>query len=702
MSVTTLIIQSALALTILCDIALLLFLFSKKVRGPIFVLFTVHIIGVLGWAASVLATIRTENATALKLTFFFALLLAVAKYLFADIFPENKLPASWKSYWFLVPVGAMSVIALFDHTIFTGFSIVEGRSAIITNGPFANLYALLITYLLVFPLVVLYKKYKKESDQTTKAQLKYLLFGFSIFFLIGLFTNEILPVYFGIFLFNATGPIFSLVLVAFTFYIITKYHFLDIWIIIQRSLIFAILLASTVGTYLLLVGTIGYLFQKETDSTMLLAAGITMLLGIWGTPVVERVFRRWTDPIFFQDPYDFAEAMRELTVIGNRHIALETIVAESRRVLARVLKSEEVTFYFPPADHTLEKEILMLRDPQGNQEPHSAIMRSNLTYRHATRDRSAREQFLLDHHAEVALPLQLEHKLLGVLLVGKKRSGDPYNKIDIDLLENFAAQIAVAIEKALLYKQVAEYSALLETRVAERTKEVLSLQEEERHMMLEISHGLQTPLTIMKNEVSKLRASDPESPALEHFERSIDKASKFIYDLLHLARLEKTKEADHERVDFSALLEEVVEYFEVVAADRGIAVEAAIAKGGIVWGGNEELTEAVSNLLSNAIKYMRTDGNRTIWITETISGSEVTLSIRDTGVGIPEEQVHRLSERFYRAGSNGSIKGTGLGLAITKRIIEKHHGTLTVTSTEGVGSTFTITLPLLNGEEGVE
>lgn len=699
MILSAVLVQSALALTILCDLALLIVLFSKSVRGPIFVLFAVHLVGVLGWAASVLTTIRTGSATALKLTFVFALVLAVAKYVFVDIFPGNTLNKHWRSYWYFLPAIGVGILSLFDQTIFLDFTIDRGRAAIITNGPYTDLYAGTISFLLIYPLIILFRKYKKETNKIVKAQLKYLFAGFGIFFLVGLLTNEILPVYFQIYMFNATGPIFSLVLIAFTFYIITKYHFLDIWIIIQRSLIFAILLTLTIGLYLILVGIFGYLFQKTTDMTMLLSAGITTLLGIWGTPIVERVFRKWTDPLFFQDPYDFTEAMRTLTRIGNEHIELETIVDRSVTALTRILKSERVSFFFPRSEEeqrAMLAQVRSLHSPQGDTD-RTVIRRSNLTYRRASKRRKDREEFLSTHQAEIAIPILLEQKFLGVLFMGKKRSGAPYTQNDIDLLENFASQIAVAIEKALLYQQVTAYSTELEAKVAERTKEILALREEEHRMMLDISHGLQTPLTIMKNEIGTLRSVEGNDSVIEHFERSIDKASKFVYDLLHLARLEKTKEQRTERLDLTSLLEEVIEYFEVVAENKGVSVHATIDKALAVQGSKEELTEAVSNLLSNAIKYMKPDGDKVITVTATKTGAHCKVTITDTGVGISEAHLARLSERFYRA-TDGEIKGTGLGLAITKRIVEKHEGSLTIESTLGKGSTFTITLPAVTAD----
>ena len=300
------------------------------------------------------------------------------------------------------------------------------------------------------------------------------------------------------------------------------------------------------------------------------------------------------------------------------------------------------------------------------------------------------------YDAELAVPIMLEKKLLGILFVGKKRSEEPYEKIDIDLLENFSSQIAVALEKALLYKQVAEHSVLLERRVTERTHEIHVLQQAEQQMMLDISHGLQTPLTIIKNELGKIKSHSPKLGELATFEKSIDKASKFVYDLLRLAHLDTIHNEAYEVVNFSGLLSEVVEYFEIPANEQRIAVHTMIEPSARIRGEKEELTEAISNLLSNAVKYMREDGERNIFISLAVRHELVLLTIRDTGIGISSEDIPHLFERFYRVKQRNKTKGTGLGLSITKQIIARHGGTIAVESTVDHGSSFIISLPQMS------
>ena len=134
-----------------------------------------------------------------------------------------------------------------------------------------------------------------------KGQLKVLFAIYLFFLIVSVTTNWILPVYFQIFTFNAFGPTISLVVVGGIVYAITRYQFLDIRIVIQRGIIYTSLLAIVIGVYLTTVFLLGLLFQRTTNVTILVSAGLTALIGIFGVPPLERYFRKATDRIFFKE-----------------------------------------------------------------------------------------------------------------------------------------------------------------------------------------------------------------------------------------------------------------------------------------------------------------------------------------------------------------------------------------------------------------
>ena len=139
-----------------------------------------------------------------------------------------------------------------------------------------------------------------------KAQLKILFVIYLAFLFSGLMTNWILPVYFQVFIFNALGPTISLIVVGGILYAITRHRFLDIRIVIQRGLVYTSLLVMVIGFYLTTVFISGYIFQKITDVTIFISAGLTVVVCVFGVPPLRCYFEKITDKFFFKDKYDYS------------------------------------------------------------------------------------------------------------------------------------------------------------------------------------------------------------------------------------------------------------------------------------------------------------------------------------------------------------------------------------------------------------
>jgi len=236
----------------------------------------------------------------------------------------------------------------------------------------------------------------------------------------------------------------------------------------------------------------------------------------------------------------------------------------------------------------------------------------------------------------------------------------------------------------------------LEWHAAERTKEMEKRLQNQKQMVSDISHSLQTPLTVMKGELELLKQDTPLNKKLSVFERSIDEMSAFISDLLTLARLESEARVTKQTpINISDLCEEIVEYLEVIAFSKRIRIIPLLEQDIFVCGIRKKLTECIQNIIGNAITYMKPSGTRTISITLTKEDECAILLIADTGRGIPTNELPCVFERFYRVReSKTKTHGTGLGLPIAKKIIENHGGTISIESVLGKGTTFTITLPL--------
>ncbi len=175
--------------------------------------------------------------------------------------------------------------------------------------------------------------------------------------------------------------------------------------------------------------------------------------------------------------------------------------------------------------------------------------------------------------------------------------------------------------------------------------------------------------------------------------------TRMVDDILDYALLENRSEIKMERIDFSSLLDASVEMLKPFAVERKIDIVhcASCQPGRFVYGNYTFLLRVFNNLIMNAIKYNKPNGKIHFGFDENNEKRTVSISVIDTGIGIPEEdlrKVFRIFKRGTQARKNvdGSI---GLGLSLVKRIVEEHNGSIGINSKEGTGTTITVTLPLV-------
>ena len=228
-----------------------------------------------------------------------------------------------------------------------------------------------------------------------------------------------------------------------------------------------------------------------------------------------------------------------------------------------------------------------------------------------------------------------------------------------------------------------------------------------------VSHDLKTPLTSIQGSVQLLqrRASrtTPLQPGqLQQGLTAIDAAARQmvrqIDELIDLARIEAGQKLPLERqlVDLVLLAREVVDGMQEMSDRHEISLHTSTAEVLGEWDRNR-LHRAMSNILGNAIKYSPNGGTVSVSIGTEQSGERgwAVLEVRDCGIGIPEEEIEHIFDQFHRAPNVTGIDGTGVGLASVREIVVRHGGSIDVTSSVGVGSTFTIRLPLLSEPEGI-
>ncbi len=224
------------------------------------------------------------------------------------------------------------------------------------------------------------------------------------------------------------------------------------------------------------------------------------------------------------------------------------------------------------------------------------------------------------------------------------------------------------------------------------------------------AHELRTPLTAVRGylEVALYKNEHQNTseviPFVHQALKNVDVLGGLINNLLDVTRIEKgTLVLNMEKVDLATDVIQAVEALKFSAQDKQLELSYEGAhEGCFVVADQVALHEVTTNLLSNAIKYTRAHGKIRVALKQ--SGDSYEVSVSDTGIGIPETALSHLFRKFYRVhgGLDTSSNGTGLGLYISKSILKRHNGTIRVVSKEGVGSTFTFSLPVFSEQRLAE
>jgi len=310
----------------------------------------------------------------------------------------------------------------------------------------------------------------------------------------------------------------------------------------------------------------------------------------------------------------------------------------------------------------------------------------------------------------VYLPLFSKEHLTGAFMLGR-RNEEAFGKYDIEVLEQIAGQIGVAIDNARLFKNlVRSFEEVKEAqeKLGQAHQELKTLDTMKTNLLSNVSHELRTPLVsimgytdmIYREKVGPLNEAQKEY--LDISLRNVDKLVTLIENLLDFSRLHRGMERPvFSMIDLAEVAKSSVQVVRPVADRRNIRVELKTPQEDvIVEGDKEKLSQVFDNLLSNAVKFNDNGGSVVVELRKD-SADNAEVSVKDTGIGIPREALDKVFTRFYQYDSSSTRKygGTGIGLSIAQDIVRMHGGRISVTSEVGKGSTFIFALPLVQRRE---
>jgi signal transduction histidine kinase len=295
--------------------------------------------------------------------------------------------------------------------------------------------------------------------------------------------------------------------------------------------------------------------------------------------------------------------------------------------------------------------------------------------------------------ALLAVPLIAESRLVGALIVMRKRTGT-FAAEEVALLQTFATQSALAIQNAQLFREIEDKSRQLEVASQHKSE-----------FLANMSHELRTPLNaiIGFSEVLSEKMFGELNEKQEEYSKDIHASGEhllsLINDILDLSKIEAGRmELELTEFDLPTALENALMLIRERAGRRSIALHSNLDdRLGQIQGDERKVRQVVLNLLSNAIKFTPEGGR--IEVAAMPRDGSVEISVTDTGIGIAPEDQEKVFEEFRQVGTAAKkIEGTGLGLTLCRKFVELHGGKIWVTSQLGTGSTFTFTIPVRPGD----
>ncbi|MEL7314022.1 MAG: response regulator [Cyanobacteria bacterium J06559_3] len=285
----------------------------------------------------------------------------------------------------------------------------------------------------------------------------------------------------------------------------------------------------------------------------------------------------------------------------------------------------------------------------------------------------------------LVVPLITEGRIIGSISLRHIHQPHTWSSDEIAIAKAVAVQAAIAVQQSRLYQTTRE-----------QAEQLMVLDRQKTEFFQNISHEFRTPLTLM---LGPLEAAVDQKHGLDYEQstvalRNARRLLRLVNQLLDLQRLDAGRMKPTFRpVTPKAFVNEVVTAFRPYCDRQGLHLDTQLHTCPTIYLDLEKFDKVLYNLLSNAVKFTPKGG--TITVTLTSATDRCVLTVQDTGIGIRENQLPHLFQRFQQAdgSTNRHYEGTGLGLALVKELVTLHHGDITVTSTYGVGTTFRVTLP---------
>ena len=642
---------------------------------------------------------------------FVAAFLAVSASLwFTSVFPV-LLKLSVRTQSILLTMFAVTMV-ISDTTLVGGHVTKAHGNLHFSTGPLLPLYILVILIFLTL-IVVNLRRVVVNARGREREQAVYLLIGFSVPIFLGLLTNTIVPLFTASWNTATFGPIFTVFLVGTTSYAIIRHRLFDVRLAVARSVayiasILAVVAAYTVLAFGLLNIGFGLRIGAAEGVTLAFFTAVTALI----FQPIKRAFDRLTNRIFYQDAYDSQQFFNEFNQALVSTISLDEMLLSTTQTIATYLKAQyclvgienvhgEQRIIGTKQTELLKTEIAQVRQitPRIHQ---TVIVADDISPEH-NHLRELLSKNDISVLARITDDVNKTHEGLGYIVLGAKKSGNPYTDQDIRVLEAAANELVIAIQNALRFEEIQNFNLTLQGKVDDATRKLRhaneklkALDETKDDFISMASHQLRTPLTSVKGYISMVLEGDAGELTKQEREmlgQAFFSSQRMVYliaDLLNVSRLKTGKFIiDRVQVNLATLVQQELEQLKETAASRQLTLNYEQPKDfPDVMLDETKTRQVIMNFVDNAIYYTPAGGHIDVVLID--NPTTIELRVVDDGIGVPKQEQPHLFTKFYRAPNARKARpdGTGLGLFMAKKVIIAEEGSIIFESQLGKGSTF--------------
>ncbi|HUS26130.1 MAG TPA: ATP-binding protein [Nevskiaceae bacterium] len=674
------------------------------------------------WAVSNYLTSTSLSSLAIndffnRMAYFTAFFAVVFCLWFSVIFPMDTRTSKPARNLFVI---VSLCIGLLSVTDFIAGTVTRTNGELhFSIGTMLPLYIAVIGVFLILIIRNLLRTFRRSRGKV-RQQTLFIMAGFGLPIILGLTTNAILPSVTEDWATTALGPSSTVFLVGIISFAIVRHRLFDLRWAVARSFAYLLSIVALASFYAVTAFSFSTLLLDGTLTARqeLFLALFSAIAALFFQPL-KRFFDRVTNRLFYRDAYDSQIFIDELNRILVANVDLRELLTKSAKLIASNFKADFCLFGMERTSSGKEPLIIGSEDRTFSSEDiklgqrvvptigASVIVADELSAEH-DKLKNALYKNNVALLARLTTSSRGNGESLGYVILGTKKSGNPYNRQDINMLDIIANGLVIAIQNALRFEEIERFNETLQQKVDDATRKLRqtndklrTLNETKDDFIGMASHQLRTPLTSVKGYVSMVLDGDAgkiNSLQRKLLNQSFISSQRMVYliaDLLNVSRLRTGKFViEPTPTNLASVVKEEVEQLMETAKSRNLELTYHKPEHFPVLPLDDtKLRQVIMNFIDNAIYYTPSGGHITVSVAD--NPHSVELTVVDDGIGVPRAEQHHLFSKFFRAHNAKRARpdGTGLGLFMAKKVVVAQGGAVIFKSTEGKGSTFGFSFP---------